>query len=96
MMRQAILDSVPSWPDTAQCQRETVLAPGAASAAAQKRRHKLLAAIDYMCSTAEDSGNGFTQQPDQQVCSLSSHLPGRCTQWTIIPVSSLSSSNSAD
>lgn len=53
MMRQAILDAVPDWQLFAQRQRETVFAPGASVAAAQRRRIKMLAAIDFMCGSIE-------------------------------------------
>jgi hypothetical protein len=65
MMRQAILDSVPDWQLFAQRQRETVFAPGASAAAAQRRRDKMLAAIDFMCGSIEHDAPEATQNGNQ-------------------------------
>ena len=61
MMRQAILDSVPDWQVLAQRQRETVFAPGTSAAAAQRRRDKMLAAIDFMCGSIEHDAPDASQ-----------------------------------
>lgn len=61
MMRQAILDSVPDWQLFAQRQRETVFAYGASAAAAQRRRDKMLAAIDFMCGSIEHDAPEVSQ-----------------------------------
>jgi hypothetical protein len=67
MMRQAILDSVPDWQLFAQRQQETMFAPGASAAAAQRRREKMLAAIDFMCGSIEHDAPEATQN-DKEVC----------------------------
>lgn len=65
MMRQAILDSVPDWPAFAQRQRDAIFAPNASSNAAQRRRDKMMAAIDFMCSSLD---TGSADDAQQQVC----------------------------
>ena len=67
MMRQAILDSVPDWQRFAQQQQETVFAPDASAAAAQRRRDKMLAAIDFMCGSIEHDAPEATQN-GKEVC----------------------------
>ena len=78
MMRQAILDSVPDWQVYAQRQRETVFAPGASAAVAQRRRDKMLAAIDFMCGSIEhDAPDASQSSKEVRLCSW---LTGLVTQ----------------
>lgn len=81
MVRQAILDSVPDWTAFTQRQQDTVFAPGeAGSATAHRRRDKMLAAIDFLCSSADDKDADSTATDQVRVFAIISkcHTSVQC------------------